>query len=146
SVGVMKDNIEEMNAQGVKVPVLLGGAALTRSYAVKDLGNLYGGHLFYCKDAFEGLSSMDRILAGQADTLRGEQLRREQERDEKAAAAPKPKVVENQPARSDVRTDNAVPLPPFWGRREVSGIPLDQVFPYINPNALFLGQWGFKKK
>jgi 5-methyltetrahydrofolate--homocysteine methyltransferase len=146
SVNVMKENIEEMNAQGVKVPVLLGGAALTRSYAVKDLGNLYGGHLFYCKDAFEGLSSMDRILAGQADTLRAEQVRREQERDEKAAAAPKPKVVENQPARSDVRTDNAVPLPPFWGRREVSGIPLDQVFAYINPNALFLGQWGFKKK
>src|SRR5206468_2170840 len=47
---------------------------------------------------------------------------------------------------SDVKTDNPVPLPPFWGRREVTGIPLDQIFPYVNPNALFLGQWGFKKK
>jgi 5-methyltetrahydrofolate--homocysteine methyltransferase len=146
SVGVMKENIEEMNAQGVKVPVLLGGAALTRSYAVKDLGNLYGGHLFYCKDAFDGLGAMDRILAGDAEALRREQLRREEERDEKAAKAPKPKAVENLPARSDVRTDNPVPLPPFWGRREVKGIPLDQVFPYVNPNALFVGQWGFKKK
>ena len=146
SVGVMKENLEEMNIQGVKVPVLLGGAALTRSYAVKDLGNLYGGHLFYCKDAFDGLGAMDRIIAGQAGELRAEQQKRESERDEKAATAVKPKVQENLPAKSDVKTDNPVPLPPFWGRREVTGIPIDQVFPYINPNALFLGQWGFKKK
>jgi 5-methyltetrahydrofolate--homocysteine methyltransferase len=50
------------------------------------------------------------------------------------------------PEKSDVRTDNPVPMPPFWGRREVRDIPLDQVFAYINPNALFLGQWDFKKK
>ena len=146
SVGVMKENIEEMNVQGIKVPVLLGGAALTRSYAVKDLGNMYGGHLFYCKDAFDGLGAMDRIIAGQAGELRAEQQERERERDAKAATAVKPKVVENLPARSDVKRDNPVPLPPFWGRREVTGIPIEQVFPYINPNALFLGQWGFKKK
>ena len=146
SVGVMKENIEEMNVQGVTVPVLLGGAALTRSYAVKDLGNIYGGHLFYCKDAFDGLGAMDRIIAGQAGELRAEQQQREQERDAKAATAVKPKVQENLPAKSDVKTDNPVPLPPFWGRREVTGIPIEQVFPYINPNALFLGQWGFKKK
>jgi 5-methyltetrahydrofolate--homocysteine methyltransferase len=146
SVGVMKENIVEMNVQGVKVPVLLGGAALTRSYAVKDLGNLYGGHLFYCKDAFDGLGAMDRILAGEAPQLRQEQQQREQERDEKAATAVKPKVQENLPARSDVKTDNPVPLPPFWGRREVTGIAMEQLFPYINTNALFLGQWGFKKK
>ena len=146
SVGVMKENLEEMNIQGVKVPVLLGGAALTRSYAVKDLGNLYGGHLFYCKDAFDGLGAMDRIIAGQAGELRAEQQKREQERDEKAATAVKPRVQENLASKSDVKTDNPVPLPPFWGRREVTGIPVEQVFPYINPNALFLGQWGFKKK
>ncbi len=146
SVGVMKENIEEMNVQGVTVPVLLGGAALTRSYAVKDLGNIYGGHLFYCKDAFDGLGAMDRIIAGQAGELRAEQQQREQERDAKAATAVKPKVQENLPDKSDVLTNNPVPLPPFWGRREVTGIPIEQVFPYINPNALFLGQWGFKKK
>src|SRR5438132_4373272 len=77
SVGVMKENLEEMNAQGVKVPVLLGGAALTRNYAVKDLGNLYRGNLFYCKDAFEGLSSMDRVVAGEAEVLQQEQRQRE---------------------------------------------------------------------
>ena len=146
SVGVMRDNLEEMNAQGVSVPVLLGGAALTRSYAVRDLGNLYGGPLVYCKDAFEGLHAMDRILSGEAQHLQQQQRDQELERQEKAARAVKPKLEENVAERSDVKTDNPVPLPPFWGRREVTGIPLSQIFPYINTDALFLGQWGFKKK
>src|SRR5438477_7227644 len=65
SVGVMKENLEEMNAQDVKVPVLLGGAALTRDYAEEDLAQLYKGPLLYCKDAFDGLHMMDFISTGQ---------------------------------------------------------------------------------
>jgi 5-methyltetrahydrofolate--homocysteine methyltransferase len=64
SVAVMKENLEEMNAKGVAVPVLLGGAALTKDYAVNDLANLYKGKLFYCRDAFAGLGTMDRIVTG----------------------------------------------------------------------------------
>jgi 5-methyltetrahydrofolate--homocysteine methyltransferase len=146
SVGVMKENLEELNAQGVGVPVLLGGAALTKDYAVNDLAGLYKGRLFYCKDAFAGLSAMDHIVTGQVDVLFGKQQAEGQRRNELRAAAPRPRVEENLPARSDVRADNAVPAPPFWGRRVVTDIPLEQVFAYINPNALFLGQWDFKKK
>jgi 5-methyltetrahydrofolate--homocysteine methyltransferase len=145
-VGVMKENLEEMNAQGVSVPVLLGGAALTRDYAVDDLAICTSGPLVYCKDAFEGLHAMDRILSGEAQHLQQQQRDQELERQEKAARAVKPKLEENVAERSDVKTDNPVPLPPFWGRREVTGIPLSQIFPYINTDALFLGQWGFKKK
>ncbi|HVT89105.1 MAG TPA: methionine synthase [Tepidisphaeraceae bacterium] len=146
SVAVMKENLEEMNAKGVNIPVLLGGAALTRSYAENDLASLYQGPLFYCKDAFEGLSTMDRVKDGEVETLRAEQraqVTRRQELREKAAAS---RIAPtNQPARSDVARDNPVPTPPFWGRRVVTGIPLEQVFPFINPLALFRGQWGFKK-
>jgi 5-methyltetrahydrofolate--homocysteine methyltransferase len=148
SVGVMKENLVEMNSQGVRMPVLLGGAALTRHYAVKDLGDTYSGHLIYCRDAFEGLHAMDRIVAGQGGALQQEQRQREHQRDEAAARAVKP-IVDTSVAlaeKSDVATDNAIPLPPFWGRRKVTGIRLDHVFPYINPLALFVGQWGFKKK
>jgi 5-methyltetrahydrofolate--homocysteine methyltransferase len=145
SVNVMKENLEEMNANGVAVPVLLGGAALTKDYAVNDLASLYGGKLFYCRDAFAGLSTMDRIVGGQIDVAYEEQRAEAQRRAELKAKAPKPQEVDL-PAKSDVRQDNPVPVPPFWGRREVTGIPLDQVFAYINPNALFLGQWDFKKK
>jgi 5-methyltetrahydrofolate--homocysteine methyltransferase len=147
SVAVMRENLEEMNAAGVDVPVLLGGAALTRDYAVNDLAQLYKGKLFYCKDAFAGLSTMDAIVGGSLETAfekqQTEGARRQELRETKGYVAPD---VSTLPARSDVKNDNPVPLPPFWGRREVRDIPLDQIFTYINPNALFLGQWDFKKK
>jgi 5-methyltetrahydrofolate--homocysteine methyltransferase len=147
SVAVMKDNLVELNAAGVDVPVLLGGAALTRDYAVNDLATLYKGKLFYCKDAFAGLNMMDAIIGDGGvvafDAQQKEGARRENLRATKAYVAPD---VATLPARSSVATDNPVPLPPFWGRRQVTGIPVEQVFAYVNPNALFMGQWDFKKK
>ena len=147
SVAVMKDNLVELNAAGIDVPVLLGGAALTQDYAVNDLATLYKGKLFYCKDAFAGLSMMDAIVGdgGVAafDVQQKEGARRENLRATKAYVAPD---VATLPARSSVKTDNPVPLPPFWGRRVVTGIPAEQVFAYVNPNALFMGQWDFKRK
>jgi 5-methyltetrahydrofolate--homocysteine methyltransferase len=146
SVAVMKENLEEMNARGVKAPVLLGGAALTRSYAEGDLASLYKGPLFYCKDAFEGLHTMDRIAGGESDAMIEEQRadvsRRQALRQKAASTRVPPKDL---PARSDVARDNPVPVPPFWGRRVVTNIPLEQVFPFVNPLALFRGQWGFKR-
>src|SRR5207237_315028 len=76
SVAVMRENLEELNARGVQVPVLLGGAALTRDYAEDDLANLYRGPLLYCKDAFEGLSAMDVIATGGVTTAVAEQKAR----------------------------------------------------------------------
>jgi 5-methyltetrahydrofolate--homocysteine methyltransferase len=147
SVGVMKDNLEEMNAVGINMPVLLGGAALTKDYAVNELANLYKGNLFYCKDAFAGLHMMDAIMKDRgADAFIKQQAEGQRRANLRETKGYKGEDVSNLPARSDVRTDNAIPLPPFWGRREVTGIPLEQIFPYINPNALFLGQWDFKKK
>ena len=67
SVAVMKENLEELNAQGREVPVLLGGAALTRDYAEDDLADLYNGKVRYCRDAFEGLAPMDPIVTGSTD-------------------------------------------------------------------------------
>jgi 5-methyltetrahydrofolate--homocysteine methyltransferase len=146
SVTVMKENLEEMNARGVDVPVLLGGAALTKDYAVNDLAGLYKGPLFYCRDAFAGLHTMDRIVAGDADRAYQEQQAEAKRRSELRERAPKPQTPTIAGQRSDVASNNPVPTPPFWGRREVTAIPLEQVFPYINELALFLGQWGFKKK
>src|SRR5437763_7346255 len=80
SVAVMKENLEEMNARGVSVPVLLGGAALTRDYAEDDLAGLYRGPLLYCKDAFDGLHMMDAIAGGHLDAVRTEQRQRAEKR------------------------------------------------------------------
>jgi 5-methyltetrahydrofolate--homocysteine methyltransferase len=144
SVAVMKENLEELNAKGMTVPVLLGGAALTRDYAEETLASLYKGPLLYCRDAFDGLKVMDHIHMGKRPVLYGEQVERARKRRQLRESAVKPTDT----AAADVKPvvkDNPVPIPPFWGRRVVRDIPLKNLFPFINTNALFRGQWGFKK-
>ena len=63
---IMRENLELMNERGIKVPVVLGGAALTRSYVEDDLKSLYKGQLFYARDAFAGLHTMD-LLVGETN-------------------------------------------------------------------------------
>jgi 5-methyltetrahydrofolate--homocysteine methyltransferase len=59
---IMRENLQELNSRGMAdIPVLLGGAALTRSYVERDLREVYEGRVFYGKDAFEGLHVMDRL-------------------------------------------------------------------------------------
>ncbi len=144
SVAVMKENLEQLNEIGVKVPVLLGGAALTRDYAEETLAELYKGELLYCKDAFGGLKVMDSISHGAIKTLYGEQGERAKKRKELRANAVKPQSAEASNVKP-VAKDNPVPTPPFWGRRVVRDIDLKHVFPFVNPAALFQGQWGLKK-
>jgi 5-methyltetrahydrofolate--homocysteine methyltransferase len=144
SVTVMKENLAELNGLELKLPVLLGGAALTRDYAEDDLAGLYRGPLLYCKDAFDGLHMMDAISGGKVDGVVAVQQERATRRKRLRENAVKPQSAEaaNVPK---VATDNPVPLPPFWGRRVVTDIHPRHVFPFINENALFLGQWGLKK-
>ncbi|HRK29914.1 MAG TPA: methionine synthase [Tepidisphaeraceae bacterium] len=144
SVAVMKENLEELNARGVNVPVLLGGAALTREYAEEDLANLYKSPLMYCKDAFDGLHVMDAINGRKLDTLVVEQKQRTEKRKALKATAVKPRDASASDVPAIVK-DNPVPVPPFWGRRVVTDINPRHIFPFINTNALFLGQWGLKK-
>jgi len=145
SVAVMKENLEELNAMGIKAPVLLGGAALTRDYAEDDLASLYQGALLYCRDAFDGLKVMDHIAEGKLDVIVEEQRANSQRRKELRAKAVKPKSMDAADIKPVDRT-NPVPTPPFWGRRVVKDIPAQHVFGFVNETALFTGQWGFKRK
>ncbi|HEX8911289.1 MAG TPA: methionine synthase [Humisphaera sp.] len=148
SVAVMKENLQEMNARGVNVPVLLGGAALTRDYAEDDLANLYGGPLLYCKDAFDGLHMMDAITGGQLATTVSEQRARAEKRKRQRAESEAKYGDTIRGAAKDVpevAADNPVPVPPFWGRRVVRDLPLKNVFPFVNETALFTGQWGLSR-
>ncbi len=142
SVAVMRENLDEMNARGVSLPVLLGGAALTRDYAEDDLAGLYKGPLLYCKDAFEGLHMMDAVCGGKVATIVQSQKDRSEKRKRLRASA----VVPTGDAKPQpIVKDNPVPVPPFWGRRIVRDLSPKHLFPYINENALFFGQWGLKK-
>ena len=152
SVGVMQDNLEEMRQRGLSVPTMLGGAALTRHYAESTLRDLYGGRLYYGKDAFEALGIMESLAEGRAAELdEAIESRLAKRADTEARiAATEPDAAPAQAAqavmaRSEVATDVAVPTAPFWADRLVDHVPLPRVFPYINKVALYRGQWGFRK-
>ena len=141
---VMKEDLEELNRRGLagRFPVLLGGAALTRAYVEQDLRSRYQGRVYYGQDAFEGLAIMNALMDGrEPDGQRRTAARPARAATAAAAAA----TATTTRVRSQVRTDAPVPVPPFWGRRAVRGIPLRDVYPYINEVALFRGQWGYRK-
>src|SRR5205823_7039323 len=120
-----------LNAQMITLPVLLGGAALTREYAEEDLANLYKGPLLYCKDAFEGLHAMDKISSGQTQTAVDEQRQRTEKRRHQRETAVKPKSADAANVQP-VPHDNPVPTPPFWDSRVATDISPRHIFPYIN--------------
>jgi 5-methyltetrahydrofolate--homocysteine methyltransferase len=143
---IMRENLEELNRRGLSadVPVLLGGAALTRRYVEHDLRQVYDGRVFYGKDAFEGLRTMDRLMdlkrSGADDPAFGREL---------MAARPTSSVqatpVADLPSRSPaVETDNTVYVPPFIGTRVVKGIAIDDIASWLNETALFRNQWQFR--
>jgi 5-methyltetrahydrofolate--homocysteine methyltransferase len=148
STVVMKENLQEINSRGIatSLPVLLGGAALTRAYVEDDLADIYQGQVRYARDAFEGLRLMDAIAKAKADPslslsealpeLRKRRVRRVERSDEGPGL--------DDTTRSDVATDVPVPTPPFWGTRVVKGIALADYASYLDERATFLGQWGLK--
>ncbi|MGV9360579.1 methionine synthase [Amycolatopsis sp. NPDC003731] len=161
STVIMKENLQEMNSRGVSArwPVLLGGAALTRSYVENDLTELYLGDVRYARDAFEGLRLMDAIMAAKrgesplvdADAEKKRQERKERrERSLRIAEARKARKAEEEalegppPARSAVATDVPLPSPPFWGSRVVKGVALADYAAMLDERATFMGQWGLK--
>jgi 5-methyltetrahydrofolate--homocysteine methyltransferase len=145
---IMRENLEEMNTQGLAgIPVLLGGAALTRTYVERDLREVYDGRLFYGKDAFEGLHTMDQLMEGKRSgsldpdfgrALGGRIL--PPRRSEMEAE----RVVTAAAVRSDVAADVEIFPAPFLGPRVAKGISLDEIAGFINETALFRNQWQFR--
>jgi 5-methyltetrahydrofolate--homocysteine methyltransferase len=151
---IMRDNLEELNErQMTSIPVLLGGAALTRSYVERDLRDVYEGRVFYGKDAFEGLHVMDRLGAirrgAEADDPDWGRVTSESRVPSRASlglAEKGPGGDEGEvPRRSpDVVPDNPVFVPPFLGSRIVKGLSIDEIAGYLNETALFRNQWQFR--
>jgi len=158
STVIMKENLQEMNSRGIatKMPVLLGGAALTRSYVENDLQEVYDGRVTYARDAFEGLRVMDATMArarGEVPETTPEEKAAKAERkarhekSQRVAAkrrAAEAEVAGPMPDRSDVTVDNPLPTPPFWGTRVVKGVALAEYSGMVDERALFLGQWGLR--
>ena len=156
STVVMRENLEEMTRQGLKVPVMLGGAALTRRYVEEDCRQSYGaGRVAYAGDAFDGLGLMEKIVAGtfdahiaarQAETA-GKPVNRRRKLGR--AADPKPlrpvDAEEIRLRRAELHRGIAAPMPPFWGAQTITQIPVKALVPYLNERMLYQFQWGYRK-
>ncbi|CCH18431.1 methionine synthase [Micromonospora lupini] len=152
STVIMKENLAEMATRGVaeRWPVLLGGAALTRAYVEDDLRSMFPGQVHYARDAFEGLSLMDKVMTAKRGgapvidpereaALATRRARRERQRSVVTESLPE---LHDSSVRSDVATDVAVPTPPFFGTRVVKGVPMADYAALLDERATFRGQWG----
>ncbi len=143
--------VQELHQRNLPFPVLIGGAAINRDFGRRTLyphgkesDDVYEPGVFYCKDAFQGLDTMDALVDEEARAPLVERIRAEAQQ-----LREKPVVVDDGPpttddsVRSAARTDNPIPSPPFWGAREVP-VDLDEVFPYLDRHVLFKLHWGGK--
>ena len=145
STVIMKENLQELDSRGLgkKWPVVLGGAALTRSFVEQDLSEQFSGTVRYAKDAFEGLKLMDTLM-GIKRGVAGAELPPLKPRRTAKRSGDGVKVIDTN--RSDVASDNLIPKAPFYGSRVVKGIALADYVHMLDERALFLGQWGLKGK
>jgi 5-methyltetrahydrofolate--homocysteine methyltransferase len=143
--------VQELHQRGLEFPVLIGGAAINRDFGRRTLyphgkesDDVYEPGVFYCKDAFQGLDTMDALIDEGAREALVERIHAEAKQ-----LREKPVVVDDSPpttdasVRSTAATDNPIPEPPFGGVREVE-IDLDEVYPYLDRHVLFKLHWGGK--
>ncbi len=134
STVVMKENLQEMQRRGIQIPVLLGGAALTRGYVDQVCQAAYDKPVIYCSDAFEGLKAMQMIKEGKLELQRANITSADLTPAARAEAKPE-----------EILWNIDVPTPPFWGNAIVRDIDLDTVFTYLTESVLFRGRWGYRR-
>ncbi|HJQ53820.1 MAG TPA: methionine synthase [Gemmatimonadaceae bacterium] len=140
--------VQELDKRGMQIPVLIGGAAINRRFGRRALfvegERPYDSGVFYCKDAFEGLETMDVLqdpekrkpfVVKNLDDARNDVFLR-------TTVGKDIAVGDAAGQRSDVAANNRVPSPPFWGTRVVRDIPLDEVFDLLDLDELYRLQWG----
>ncbi|MBH8563827.1 methionine synthase [Nostoc sp. CENA67] len=163
STAFMKENLEVFNEKGITVPVILGGAALTPKFVNQDCQNTYKGKVVYGKDAFSDLHFMDKLMPAKAadkwDDLQGfldevatqelESNNHKSQTPAEASRLPTPNsLLPVDTKRSDAVTlDIPRPTPPFWGTKllQPADIPFEEIFWYLDLQALIAGQWQFRK-
>lgn len=159
STVIMRENLEEMQRQGLRVPVLLGGAALTRAYVEDDCWKAYGeGPVAYARDAFDGLMLMDKVVtqafaahvADRVAKAAGRSAKKPRTldyADGTAGATARPVEFEEIRLKRHELTDNVpVPRPPFWGARVIENVPVKALLPYLNEQMLYQFHWGYEKQ
>ena len=155
STVIMRENLERMSRDKVSVPVMLGGAALTRNYVETDCAAAYStGQVAYARDAFDGLNLMDKVVNGDfAGYVGARQEKRQAKPNTQNRRLGEPNRADQRPVdleetrlrRDELAAGVTIPEPPFWGPRVLARVPLDALVPFLNERMLYQFQWGFRK-
>ncbi|MCX7832696.1 MAG: B12-binding domain-containing protein [Ignavibacteria bacterium] len=149
---VMKENLEILNKRNLSVPVILGGAALTKRYVESELQNLYNGLVFYAKDAFDGLRYMSEIKELNRNIINNDYKQSIYKKTTVENNTYFPRKIINSTAKKEeiieqrLKVEYKIPKPPFWGCRILSNINVEEIFEYIDQKVLFAGRWNYYKR
>jgi 5-methyltetrahydrofolate--homocysteine methyltransferase len=149
STAIMRENLEEMTRRGLDIPVILGGAALTRRFVEDDCRNAYGaGRVAYARDAFDGLGLMGAVAEDRFDDALAEAEPAEPAPEKKRPARPSisPEAAAIAARRAEWAAETAVPEPPFFGPHVIGRMAARDLRQYINTNTLYQLHWGYKKQ
>jgi 5-methyltetrahydrofolate--homocysteine methyltransferase len=147
STVIMKENLEVLNERNIATPVILGGAALTRRYVEEDLRAIYHGQLAYGKDAFAGLHFMEEI-SGKKEIVERKLRTKEVSRETTTKSRPetsKDEIIATSALSLPTWKPIEIPQPPFFGTKVIHDLSLEKVFAYLNPIALYRGQWQVRR-
>jgi len=137
--------VNELQRRKLNFPVLIGGAAINRRFGRRILqtedGATYESGVFYCKDAFEGLETMDTLIDKNKRPELLAKIRQESEMELNRASQSAPTVDSAQ--RSSI-TPAPIPIPAKLGHRIVKDMPLEMVLKHLNMNELYRLSWGAK--
>jgi 5-methyltetrahydrofolate--homocysteine methyltransferase len=144
--------VQELHARGLEFPILIGGAAINPSfgrmtaYVNQEEGRLYGPGVWYCKDAFEGLSAVDALMdkgrrAEFVETRHREVIEGTAKR---AALVEKARQSQKPRRNGGPSRDITIPKAPFLGVKTLERLPLEHLFGHFDLNTLYRLHWGAK--
>ena len=159
STVIMREGLAELTTQGYELPVILGGAALTRAYVEEDCRDAYGsGQVAYARDAFDGLDLMDKVVTGKFAGHIKEQAEKQAAKPSNSKAKKRWSQLGNEDIimrpvdveaiklkRAELAAQVQVPEPPFWGARIIERVEPRAVIPFLNDQMLYTFHWGYKK-
>ncbi len=139
--------VNELERRELNLPVLIGGAAINRRFGQRilqtDNGNYYSGGVFYCKDAFEGLSTFDQLVNPEQKPALLAQIQHEADIELGRAVAVK-SAPDSGLKSSRVTTQATIPVAPDYEIHVVKTMPIQEVQHHLSKNELYRLSWGAK--
>ncbi|TAK55066.1 MAG: methionine synthase, partial [Dehalococcoidia bacterium] len=134
----------DLHDAGVDAPLLVGGAALSDKFTRTRIAPRYDATVVYCKDAMNGLDTLNRLMNPDARRELEATLAEHREPGEAVARAGEPAPAEPQVRSSRVRVDVEIPPVPDLERHVEEARDLDEVWSYVNPQMLYGRHLGFR--